>query len=945
MLLAVTAVDAVLTVAVPLAVKGIIGYIQKGELRRVQELAILIAVVAIADAFAVYAQGWYSFRIAQGMTYELRTRVYAHVQKQPLAFFGRTQTGSLVSRVNGDVLSAQSAIGSILSQTLDGAMTLAAVVVVMIYLSPQLTLIAAALVPFFLIPGRLIGKRLQRLTRTQMQLTASLQSLMSERFNVAGATLARLYGRPSEELRRFKGEAGRIRDVATASSAMSRVYSILLTLVAALAMAIAYGVGGALTVEHQFTLATLVTMVMLLNRTFGPINKLSNTQVNVFTALVAFDRVFEVLDLKPLVRELPEAYALPYARGGAPDIEFDHVWFRYPSPSEVSVASLEAHGRPRERAGTVWNLKDVSFVAPAGQVTALVGPSGAGKSTISSLVPRLYDPSQGAVLISGHDIRGVTFESLHATVGVVSQDPHLFHDTIRANLAYARPDASERDLIEACQAAQVWDVVAALPNGLDTVVAERGTRLSGGEKQRICIARLLLKAPSVIILDEATSSLDSESEAAVQRALETVMLGRTSIVIAHRLSTVREAHQILVISDGQIAERGTHDELLAWDGLYAKLYLTQFAPEPPVNGVPLPGPHPAAAAVVSWPGLEAEPTWAPPDDWSAIGTRVPPVPSAGQFVGGEWVPLPAQEQWRVQGGDGRHRHGRWRPGAKPTSRSQPGDAESARGSLARLGVDPDSLRPVLRLASLGLVRCAWRDTCVGSWRAEGRLRDGDMLRVNSHMSWRLDQFLWHWHSQLGFPPDAPARSLDEITLDEFRWLCTRVYQWIVNPERRLPVGTTLGNVARESLNQLKIDADDALTTFLYEGKDLGIGAAFQRAAAHGGSRCGHWWGHPGWAPLVAAFTRVLDDPRDAHWGSRGEFRARLPAEPPLVRDREGLRQTLLLRPWTLDHESAQWVVAAGIRHARRAEVLTPHPARSRTVAAAAEFTRDGVRPW
>jgi hypothetical protein len=290
------------------------------------------------------------------------------------------------------------------------------------------------------------------------------------------------------------------------------------------------------------------------------------------------------------------------------------------------------------------------------------------------------------------------------------------------------------------------------------------------------------------------------------------------------------------------------------------------------------------------------------------------VPSAGQFVGDEWVPLEAL--WRLKSGNGRHGRGRWRAGAKSAFGSRPEDADSARISLASLGADPDSSRQVLRLASLGLVRFAWRDTCVRNWHAEGRLRDGDMLRVNSHMSWRLDQFLCHWHGQLGFPPDAPARSLDEISLDEFRWLGAQVYRWIVNPERRLPVGMTLGNVAGKSLNQLKIDADDALTAFFYEGEDLGIGAAFHRAAAHGGRQCGHWWGHPGWAQLVAAFTRVLDEPWDAHWGGHGEFRARLPAEPALVRDREGLRQTLLQRPWTLDGESAQWVAAAGIRHAR-----------------------------
>jgi ATP-binding cassette subfamily B protein len=422
---------------------------------------------------------------------------------------------------------------------------------------------------------------MQRLTRESMQLDAEMSSMMNERFNVAGAMLVKLFGRPREETEVFSGKAAKVRDIGVVTAMYGQVFFVVFALVASLVTAVVYGLGGVLSIHGAFQLGTLVAISQLLARVYGPIGSLSNVQVQVMTALVSFDRVFEVLDLEPLVKEKPGAVALPRTVPGtdeAPDISFDHVSFRYPTAAEVSLASLESIAlKTPERTDAVQGvLHDVSFTAPSGQLTALVGPSGAGKTTITALVARFYDPNDGAVRIGGHDLRDVTLDSLHDAVGMVTQDAHLFHDTIRANLLYARPSATEAELIEACEAAQIWDLISVLPDGLDTVVGDRGYRLSGGEKQRVALARLLLKAPSIVVLDEATAHLDSESEVAVQQALAAALRGRTSLVIAHRLSTVRDADQILVIDAGRVVERGTHEDLLADDGLYAELYHTQF---------------------------------------------------------------------------------------------------------------------------------------------------------------------------------------------------------------------------------------------------------------------------------------------------------------------------------------------------------------------------------
>jgi ATP-binding cassette subfamily B protein len=444
--------------------------------------------------------------------------------------------------------------------------------------------VALLLIPVFLYPARRVGRRLQRLTRESMQLDAQMGSTMTERFNVAGAMPAKLYGRPADEAGLFSGRAGRVRDIGVLTALWGSALVTGLALLATLSTSVVYGLGGELVIHGALQLGSMVALATLLSRLYGPITSLSNVQVNVMTALVSFDRVFEVLDLKPLIAERPGAITLAGQRrdgGGqaAPAIEFDDVSFRYPAASEVSLASLESIALPvAERTGPALQaLTDVSFLAPGGKLTALVGPSGAGKTTITHLVSRMYDPTSGAVRIGGTDIRDVTLESLHDVVGVVTQDAHLYHDTIRANLLYARPGATPHELELACQAAQIWDLISTLPDGLDTVVGDRGYRMSGGEKQRIALARLLLKAPSVVVLDEATAHLDSESEAAVQRALKTALAGRTSLVIAHRLSTIREADQILVVEAGRIIERGQHADLLAADGLYADLYQTQFA--------------------------------------------------------------------------------------------------------------------------------------------------------------------------------------------------------------------------------------------------------------------------------------------------------------------------------------------------------------------------------
>jgi ATP-binding cassette subfamily B protein len=579
-----TSLDALITVVNPLLLREIIDH---GILARNDTVVIVaaaaVAAVALIDAALGFVNRWFSARIGEGVIYDLRTQVFGHVQRQPIAFFTRAQTGSLVSRLDADVLGAQQAITTTLSSVLSNVIALIAILITLFYLSWLVSVIALALIPLFIFPARVLGRRMQRLTRESMQLDAEMGSMMNERFNVAGAMLVKLFGRPREESELFAGKAAKVRDLGVVTAMYGQVFFVAITLLASLITAVVYGVGGSMVIHGAFQLGTLVALAQLLGRVYGPISSLSNVQVQVMTALVSFDRVFEVLDLEPLIKEKPGAVALPRTTGAgqeaAPDIRFNHVSFRYPTAAEVSLASLEsiALKAPERADAAAGVLHDVSFEAPPGQLTALVGPSGAGKTTITALVSRMYDPNDGAVLIGGRDLRDVTLDSLHDVVGVVTQEAHLFHDTIRANLLYARPSATEKDLVEACEAAQIWDLISVLPDGLDTVVGDRGYRLSGGEKQRVALARLLLKAPSIVVLDEATAHLDSESEVAVQRALKIALTGRTSVVIAHRLSTIREADQILVIDAGQVAERGTHEELLAADGLYAELYLTQFA--------------------------------------------------------------------------------------------------------------------------------------------------------------------------------------------------------------------------------------------------------------------------------------------------------------------------------------------------------------------------------
>ncbi|HXW45129.1 MAG TPA: ABC transporter ATP-binding protein [Streptosporangiaceae bacterium] len=587
------ALDAVITVTYPLLLAVVIdqGILHK-DVRVVLGVAAAVLGLALFDALLSVLQRYFTSRVGEGLIYDLRTQVFGHVQRQPIAFFTRAQTGSLVSRLNSDVIGAQQALTSTLSSVVSSALQLVLVLIAMFLLSWQVTVVALVLVPVFLYPGRRVGRRLQRLTRESMQLDAALGSTMTERFNVAGAMLSKLYGRPGDDQQLFDDRAGRVRDIGVLTALWGSALVTGLSLLATTSTSVVYGLGGWLAIRGDLKVGELVALALLLTRLYGPITSLSNVQVNVMTALVSFDRVFEVLDLQPLIAERQDAVALrapePDGRsrrgpGGAPDIRFDDVSFRYPAAAEVSLASLEsiALAVPEKAGVSQAALSDVSFVAPAGRLTALVGPSGAGKTTITHLVARLYDPTSGSVRIGGQDLREVTLASLHDTVGVVTQDAHLFHDTIRANLLYARPEATEHELVLALQAAQIWDLVSELPDGLDTIVGDRGYRLSGGEKQRIAIARLLLKAPSVVVLDEATAHLDSESEAAVQRALKTALAGRTSLVIAHRLSTIREADQILVVDDGQIVERGQHSDLLAAGGLYADLYLTQFARQEP----------------------------------------------------------------------------------------------------------------------------------------------------------------------------------------------------------------------------------------------------------------------------------------------------------------------------------------------------------------------------
>jgi len=572
--LVLTMVSAILAVSTPLLAGQVVDTIVGGkDVSVVVWLAVAIAGVAILDAALGLAERWQSSRIGEGLIYDLRRAVFEHVQRMPVAFFTRTRTGALVSRLNNDVMGAQRAFTSTLAGLVTNVIQLVLSVAVMMTLSWQVTALALVLLPVFVLPARRMGRRMAELQRESAGLNASMNTQMTERFSAPGATLVKLFGHPRAEAEEFGGRAARVRDIGIRSAMLTRWFMTSLTLVSALAQALVYGLGGYLAITGALAPGTVVALALLLTRLYTPLTALANVRVDVMTALVSFERVFEVLDLRPMIREADSPRTMP---AGGVSVTFEDVRFGYPSADKVSLASLEEVAVLDQRGGEEV-LHGVSFRAEAGQIVALVGSSGAGKSTIASLVPRLYDVESGAVRLSDVDVAELSFDSLRATVGVVTQDGHLFHDTIRNNLSYPRPEATDEEIWAALRQARLADLVSSLPDGLETVVGERGYRLSGGERQRLTIARLLLAQPRVVILDEATAHLDSESEVAVQEALSSALAGRTAIVIAHRLSTVRAADQILVVEGGRIVERGDHDSLLAAKGRYSVLYETQFA--------------------------------------------------------------------------------------------------------------------------------------------------------------------------------------------------------------------------------------------------------------------------------------------------------------------------------------------------------------------------------
>ena len=560
----------------PLVFKQIIDDAIPGhDLGQVYRLAALSFGLAVAQAGLTVAGRWYSARIGEGLIFDLRSALHDHVQRMPLGFFTRTQTGALISRMNNDVVGAQQALtgtlGGIVSNIMDLTFTLGA----MVYLEWRLTLLALVVVPAFLVPAKFVGRKLQRITRESFTLNAAMNATMTERFNVSGALLVKLFGRPDQERNEFRDKAGRVRDIGVKSAMYTRTFMVALGLVGAAGTAIVYGLGGRFVIQGTFKLGTLVALALYVQRIYQPLTALTSARVDYMTAVVSFERVFEVLDAPRAIDDRPGAYDL-VSKGGK--IEVDDVWFRYPAPSTVSIASLEADATAvLSDEPSDWILKGVSFTAEPGQMVALVGPSGAGKTTLSHLVPRLYDVTSGAIRVDGHDVRDLTLTSLAGAIGMVTQDAHLFHDTIAANLRYARPDATDAELVDACKAARIHDLIVSLPDGYLTVVGERGYRVSGGEKQRLAIARVLLKGPAIVILDEATAHLDSETEVLIQQALAEALAGRTSLVIAHRLSTIQAADQILVVDEGRIVERGTHLELVGAGGLYAELYETQYS--------------------------------------------------------------------------------------------------------------------------------------------------------------------------------------------------------------------------------------------------------------------------------------------------------------------------------------------------------------------------------